>query len=148
MLERSIDLWDPAYRWRAITTNGICKADGSLVMGRGVALAAAQRFPELPQVLGRAVQVVGNVPHVLPWWGLVSFPTKYDWRYRADLELIRKSAELIRTLWDRFHYEPVLIPRPGCASGWLTWEKVRPVLEPIFDDDRFILLVPPSVAER
>ena len=54
MLERAGDLWacHANGAWVTITTNGIVRQDGAAVMGRGVAYAAAQRYPWLARSLG------------------------------------------------------------------------------------------------
>lgn len=140
MIEVVEDLWSPYFEWRAITTNGIVRRDGALVMGRGVALQAAQRYPDLPKRLGGLRRFKGNVPAAIPEYGIVTFPVKHHWRDKADLDLLRRSAEVIRMLWDAYAYGPVAIPRPGCGNGGLTWNQVRPILEPYFDDDRFVIV--------
>ena len=76
-----------------ITTNGSVKANGELVMGRGIALEAAQRFPGMAFHLGRQVREGGNkvrvvngttIPLGTPT-ALVAFPTKLgDVRVTAD----------------------------------------------------------------
>lgn len=34
----------------------------------------------------------------------------------------------------------VAIPRPGCGSGGLQWATVRPVIEPILESDRYVIV--------
>jgi hypothetical protein len=67
-----------------ITTNGSVKSNGELVMGRGIALEAAQRFPGMAYHLGRKVKHEGHRACVIPGTTipmgtpsvLVSLPTK------------------------------------------------------------------------
>ncbi len=136
------DLWELARgKALAITTNGSLKKDGSAVMGRGIALQAAQRFPGLPRRLGIYLQKYGNRCFYLGRWGdytLVSFPTKRRWRERADLELVKVSAVQLVRIADKFGLSEVYLPRPGCGEGGLVWEAVEPVLKRVLDG-RFIV---------
>src|ERR1700686_795435 len=94
------NLWDVQADLYGITTNGVVKADGRLVMGKGVALQAAQRYPGIEVELGKSVARMGNRlqmvfdNHLHPLCAnLFSFPTKQDWRSKSDLELIEVSAQ-------------------------------------------------------
>ncbi|MCO5205659.1 MAG: hypothetical protein M9928_11545, partial [Anaerolineae bacterium] len=46
--------WDSADLF-VITTNSTLRADGALVMGRGIARQARNRFPGIAAALGRAI---------------------------------------------------------------------------------------------
>ncbi len=122
----------------AITTNGIVKANGTSVMGRGCALECAQSYPDIPLILGTLVKKQGNHCHALPHQ-LVSFPTKNNWRDPSDLALIEQSAREVVALADLHRWESIVIPRPGCNNGRLQWSTVKQVLEPILDD-RFAVI--------
>ncbi len=136
MREVVADLW--SFLGKAehvcITTNPIVNGAGLAVMGRGCALEAAQRWPDVRKVLGEQSRAWGNTPHALGvvggrhepvWnypdtplrlpslidnrffdWGSVlwSFPVKHHWRARADLDLICDSARRLRAVIDL--YEP------------------------------------------
>ncbi len=65
---------------------------------------------------------------------LASFPVKRHWHEAADPELIRSSARQLVALADKFGYERVVLPRPGCGNGRLSWEGIRPILAGILDD--------------
>lgn len=67
-----------------ITTNGFVKKNGLAVMGRGCALEAARRIPALPSLLGKHIELHGNVPTWLVPDRLVSFPVKHNWYEEAD----------------------------------------------------------------
>ena len=62
MREITGNIWDfyAQGKWIVITTNGNTKSNGEAIMGRGVALEAAQRLPELPQMLGQRLRAGGN----------------------------------------------------------------------------------------
>jgi len=145
MIEAPGDLWDhhAAGQWVVITTNGIVRKDGACVMGRGVALQAAQRFPDLPFVLGAAIEVDGNHVHAFRDFRVFSFPVKRHWIEPADPNLIQQSA---RQLWYAFwkmNLDKVYMVRPGCGNGQLKWEDVKPLIAPILDD-RFIVVERPA----
>lgn len=121
------------------TSNGIVKRDGTAVMGAGVARAFKQKFPQLPQQLAQRLNSWGNRVHVLDNYDvtstlIISFPTKNHWRNPSTLELISKSAAELRKLADIIPLNNIWLPKPGCANGGLSWDVVRPVLEPHFDD--------------
>lgn len=48
-----------------ITTNGFVKNNGEAVMGMGIAKQMAEKFPELPTLLGRAIRANGNCVNYL-----------------------------------------------------------------------------------
>lgn len=138
------DIWD-FYRkgeWIAVTTNGFVKSNGECVMGRGTALQAARKFPNLPYALGQDLKREGNRPFIYPKLRIVTFPVKHNWfDANADLTLIEKSAKaLVKML--RYHnaghtdnqVKHLYLPMPGCGCGGLKWADVWPVLSPILGD--------------
>jgi len=146
MLEERGDFWSVPATYRCVTTNGVVRRDGRAVMGRGTALEAVRRNPsiDLPRVLGDLLRSRGNHVHLLSPTNLVSFPTKHSWRECSDLALIRQSALELARLVAELRLGPdarVVLPRPGCMSGGLRWEDVRPVIAPILSDKRFVVIV-------
>lgn len=136
------DLWSLPADAICITTNGSVRRDGRAVMGRGCALQAAKKFPELPMQLGMALQN-GNCVKWLgvhymtesdPYKHLIAFPVKHAWYEKADLALIEKSAEELMMLATGMAFKSILLPRPGCGNGGLQWKDVKAVIEPILDD--------------
>lgn len=134
--EQGSDLWEQEADALVITTNGFVKKNGRAVMGRGVALQAAQRWPDLPSELGALIRERGN--HVmdlkrvglvrtneetLGGWitTLVSFPVKQNWWEVARPDLIVRSAKELVAMADRFGWKNVAMPRPGCGNGQLLW---------------------------
>jgi len=65
MIEAFGNIWDHIDEYDAIviTTNGFVKNNGEAVMGRGIALEAKERYPELPRWLGTALTIKGNRLH-------------------------------------------------------------------------------------
>lgn len=140
MKEVTGNLWTYPADVRVITTNGFVKKNGEAVMGRGCALEAAQRFKDLPVLLGDWLTCKGNIPVCFKFstcdFQLWTFPVKHKWFEKADLALIAESAKYFA---DYFSYpelseERIVLPRPGCGNGQLRWEDVKPILNPILDD--------------
>lgn len=138
-----------------ITTNGFINAQGANTMGKGCAGEAKNRFPGIQMVVGERVRDYGNHVFLLtdriehgewvlqtpgPWknhilpHALISFPTKEHWRNPSILKLIEQSAEELLGLAHAFEFENILLPRPGCGAGQLSWDEVRPMLHGILDD--------------
>lgn len=132
MLDVQTDLWTTPCTAICITTNSTITKEGFAVMGRGCALQAKERIPDIHITLGYHLKFYGNHVHMLGQFDkkfIYSFPVKVNWWEKADLELIRRSCcEL-----ERFaRYQTLmLLPRPGCDNRKLKWEDVRAVIEPI-----------------
>lgn len=153
------NLWDFQADATCITTNGFVKANGRAVMGRGCAKEAAEMFPLLPLYLGQKISRDGNnvafvkdtmlrglippsntdglklYPPLTPLsaQALVFYPVKHHWKQQADVKLIERSAHQLVELTDRQGWQSVYLPRPGCGNGRLSWDYVRPIIEPILD---------------
>src|SRR5687767_10030200 len=95
MLKSAGNLWTYPAEYRLITTNGVVKSNGELVMGAGVAKQAKEKYPNLPKVLGQYVSLYGNRPFILTNEKLITFPTKEHFKEDSDLILIEKSAKFI-----------------------------------------------------
>jgi len=146
-----------------ITTNGCVSSQGALTMGRGCAGEAKARWPGIQMTAGEMVKNQGNnvflltvvdrevndgaiqLPKRMGWPALVvpyhilTFPTKHHWKDPSDIKLIDKSCQQVRRLADEMTLRSVVIPRPGCGLGQLTWDEVRPVCEKYLDDRFFII---------
>ena len=139
MLETVGDIWQYSGTGIiVITTNGSLTRDGRAIFGRGVAKQAALRFPALAEKLGSVLTERGN--HVFDLGcGIVSFPVEETPWSQPDLRIITRSAGELRLLADRSGWELIIVPRPGCGGGGLTWKDVKPLLEPCFDQ-RFLVI--------
>jgi len=158
MKEMTGSLFDLSADAICITTNGFVNTQGANTMGKGCAGEAKNRYPGIQMVVGGRVQKHGNhvfmlsdqielgewVLHTPDVWenhitphALISFPTKEHWREPSILKLIERSAEELLGLAAAFNFTNVLIPRPGCGAGQLSWDDVCPVLNGILDD-RFV----------
>jgi len=107
-------------------------------LGRGCARQARELFEALPARLGALLTAGGNHVHLVAE-GLVSFPVEENPWANPDLTLIRRSAHELKELADRQGWTEVVVPRPGCGGGGLSWQDVRPILTEFFDD-RFIVI--------
>lgn len=117
-----------------ITTNGYIRSDGALVMGRGVAKEALDRFPGINKRLGALVRGLGNHVHHLSDIGIISFPVKHKFFEDADIHLIQVSSIELRELLLMNGLTEVYMPRPGCGNGRLDWANVRHTIEPYLGD--------------
>lgn len=144
-----------------VTTNGIVKPNGELVMGKGIALAFKEKWPTLTKVLGNMVREGGNNVHMVkPMKSLTvkrdympyifSFPTKHDWRDMSDINLIIQSCHQLVAWVDQRRklgdiWTKIVMTRPGCGNGGLDWERVvKPAIKDILDDRFYIISTPPK----
>lgn len=139
------DEYKDQYNAIVCTTNTIVKADGTLVMGAGIAKEFAKEFPFLPKEWGRRVKQRGLGLIVTPLkngLNLVGFPTKTDWKQPATIELVEASLDELLTVTNIFGWKKVLMPRPGCRNGGLDWHKeIRPLMVDEFElDERFVVI--------
>lgn len=151
MIEVRGDLWKlpaasdsshpPSGCLRLITTNGACRQDGAAIMGRGCALQAKEVVPGVEYKLGGLLAEHGNrvmrLAALPDGSHLGTFPVKHHWREDADLGLIERSAHQLVDLADGFGYQRLLLPRPGCGNGQVSYDAVRPILEEILTGDCF-----------
>ena len=61
------------------------------------------------------------------------------WAAKADIEIIKRSAIQLVGFANIYRWQKVVLPRPGCGAGELSWEIVRGELDPIFDDRFYII---------
>lgn len=125
-----------------VTTNGIVKSNGDLVMGAGCALAFKKAFPNLPNLLGTQIKIKGNRPVVggkVNNTYIVSFPTKNHYKDNSDIELIKNSAIFLVKIADYYNATSIYIPSPGTGLGNLNKDTVYEELSNILDD-RFTIV--------
>lgn len=122
-----------------ITTNGDINSKGLAIMGRGIALEMKTRFPEFPEFLAVHLSQYGNRVGYFHKYRVFTFPTKYHWYEKSDINLIKQSARELASAVRWAQFDKVYMVRPGCSNGKLLWENVKPVIEP-FLDDTFIVV--------
>jgi len=119
-----------------ITTSSTIRRDGALVMGRGIARRARDRFPELAGALGRQILscscnqgTYGLL--VSPHWPaakLGAFQVKRHYRQPAGLELIRHSTVALCAWCTDHPHALVHLNFPGVGNGRLQREDVLPIV--------------------
>lgn len=108
------------------------------VMGKGIAAAFKQRFPDMfkdyverceqGQVrLGRPYLWTGSLPWVL------NFPTKDHWRSVSRLHSIEAGLEHLLSHYEEWGIESLAVPPLGCGHGGLDWSVVGPTLKRYLD---------------
>lgn len=120
-----------------VTTNGVVKSNGRLVMGAGVAEAFRDSYNNLDIVLGDMVREGGNKCYlvgVVDSNSIISFPTKEDWRDNSSIELIKKSCQELMEIIEERGLTNVALPRPGCSNGGLNWSYVKEEIRYLLDD--------------
>ena len=149
------DLWEFHKRgfWVVVTTNIGWKANGDNVMGAGVALQAARKFPQLPRYYGRLCKKYKDMLGVVIYdeGRLILAPTKrldwkkphLSWQAEADIGLVEQTihqlAELARE--ERFK---IAMSYPGCGNGGLSPREVKPLLDRYLSS-RFVVVSKRSV---
>lgn len=146
MKERQIDILSEAVIQHAnavcVTTNGIVKNDGRLVMGAGLAKDFRDTIQDIDYDLGDLIQRHGNhvqlayttIGHSNGETHIVSFPVKHHWKEAADFHLIERSAHELVAMTDKRKWKSVYLPRHGCGNGRCRWDVVKQIIEPILDD--------------
>lgn len=124
-----------------ITTNSAIRKDGALVMGRGIARQARERFPGLAEALGQHIlNTCGELGEysllISPRWPtakLGAFQVKRHYSQTASLELIRHSTAAL-CAWCADHPDAqVALNFPGIGNGRLRREDVLPIIAQLPD---------------
>jgi len=122
-----------------ITTNAYIKKSGEIVMGKGIASEAKQKFPIFPLRVAEDIQksiyfqkhkkygITRNLKDLPPQ--LRCFQVKYHYRDKASLDLIRFSTSMLSLIIQANKYENVHLNYPGIGNGNLSKEEVSPILE-------------------
>jgi len=131
------DLWNYPADIRVVTTNGILNSQGCLVMGAGVALAAKNKYPWLPKILGDYVKQNGNIPYLNIEQGIATVPTKHHWKNPSDIDLIVSSIKLLNAMIETVDAEKklkIVSTQFGCGNGKLNWQNVKNNIEHLLND--------------
>lgn len=129
-----------AHDWMVFTGNGSVKANGNAVLGRGVAFEVSMYFPRIPYELGTILRYSDQLKvHLLPKYGLIFFPVKWEWSENADPRLIYRSARQLRSLFP-IPEQKIYMVRPGCGNGNLEWPRVKKIINQFLHHDNFIVV--------
>lgn len=137
------NMWDVFFDTDVfmITTNPIRRTDGAVVMGRGIALEAKQRYPELPYDFGKEldqlhpeidqpfVGYIGKYEETPIWW----FMVKNHWGEPADLGVIASSCFYLKHGFD-WKNKRIDLNFPGIGNGKLPRDSVLYLLEDLPDN--------------
>lgn len=104
------------------------------IMGKGVALAFKEHFPDMFDDYVRRCQrglVKLGQPYVYtritpPW--VLNFPTKDHWRSVSRLEDIVRGLEYLENHFQEWGITSLAVPPLGCGHGQLEWRVVGPTL--------------------
>lgn len=125
-----------------VTTNPIRRKDGACVMGRGIALECANRFPDFPFILGEQIRlmelddqrinagIVGNFDGQIMGY----FMVKEHWQREAKPSIIRKSVNDLLDELVLLSPARVDLNFPGIGNGRLSREEVLPIIEQLPDN--------------
>ena len=104
------------------------------IMGKGVALAFKQQFPDMFKDYVRRCErheVQLGKPYlykrvVRPW--IINFPTKDHWRSVSRLEDIVEGLRYLESHINEWGIDSLAVPPLGCGQGQLDWPVVGPTL--------------------
>jgi len=157
MREETGDLWEYHANgwWVVIPTNKQIRRNGSAVMGAGLALEAAKRFPGIEYEYGWRLKQDNYCYLPAQEKRLILLPTKEHWKNPSSLTLIESGCLELRKrlLWVKERcwvespggrvtgsFKGIALPRLGCGLGGLRWEAVCPIMGRILTDDCFVVV--------
>lgn len=129
-----------------VTTNSIVQSNGALVMGSGAAGEAVTKIEGIEHECGRAVLEHGSQYGFIEIRppkpdegergrrGFGIFQTKYDYKKRSDLSLIRYSTQKLADYAITHPDVQIRVNYPGIGSGRLKPEDVEPILASLPDN--------------
>lgn len=121
------DIFDSKAQVIVNTVN--CKG----VMGKGLALAFKQRYPDMFTVYQQECKT-GKL-HIgyptlyqksTPW--ILNFPTKDHWRFPSKLEYLEKGLEYFVANYRKDGITSIAFPKLGTKNGRLSWDDVGPLM--------------------
>ena len=121
------------------------------VMGKGVALAIRNRYPQIQSAYRRACRTGMVMPGTLWCWHapdgtlIWSAATKNHWRDPSQYRWVESCLSNIAILLAQMTPHSIVVPPLGCGNGGLEWERVRPMITNAlgeFDSHNIIVLEP------
>ncbi len=106
------------------------------VMGKGVALAFARRWPGIVDLYkddcrSGYLKAGGCVLYPLPRGGdrsWAALATKDHWRQPSRMAWIESGLARLADHAGEIGYRSIAIPPPGCGNGGLDWREVEPIV--------------------
>jgi len=121
------DIFDSKAQVIVNTVN--CKG----VMGKGLALAFKQRYPDMFPVYQQECKTgrlrIGKptlYKQSTPW--ILNFPTKNDWKLPSKLEYLEKGLEYLVDNYKKAGIKSIAFPKLGAQNGKLLWDEVGPLM--------------------
>lgn len=138
------NIFENSFHYDAICvpTSGTVTASNKLVMGVGITKKFKDKYPGLDLELGEKIKIYGNIPFLVykSKQPIISFPISDNYKEKANLEIIKKSAQSLVKIASSRYWTKIALPAPGVGTGGLSWSKdVYPVLSRVLDD-RFHIL--------
>lgn len=144
MILKQGDVFEARYKVNVMcaTTCAVRDKDGHLVMGKGNAGRFKLYWSYLPRVFGEMMPSTAYglmiyhpqrsySPNVM---SMGAFQTKYHWRDKSDLDLIRLSTQYLFQWLLQHPDATVALPYPGINNGKLTRAEVYPVIKLLPDN--------------
>lgn len=91
-------------------------------------------FPTKPQSISVKPDQSNILPRLRKHWNFQPGREAPGWGSPSLLGLITTSAHELVELANKHMWMSVVLPRPGCGAGELSWDEVRPILSAILDD--------------
>jgi O-acetyl-ADP-ribose deacetylase (regulator of RNase III) len=126
------------------------------VMGKGVALAFREAFPENYKLYKKACEeknidigkiFVTETGQFFPQY-IVNFPTKNHWRYPSKYEWIEEGLQSLKIWLKNNDVKSIAIPPLGSGNGKLDWNRVKKmILNSLkeFENEIDIIILEPSL---
>jgi O-acetyl-ADP-ribose deacetylase (regulator of RNase III) len=103
------------------------------VMGRGLALAFKQKYPDMFHVYQQECRTgklrIGKptlYQRSTPW--ILNFPTKDSWRANSKIEYLEKGLEFLVAHYKNAGIKSIAFPKLGSLNGKLSWDEVGPLM--------------------
>lgn len=103
------------------------------VMGKGLALAFKQKYPDMFRVYQQDCQLgklsIGRptlYPKSTPW--ILNFPTKNHWRSPSKLEYLEEGLAFFTRKHKKAGITSIAFPKLGTQNGQLSWDDVGPLM--------------------
>lgn len=103
------------------------------VMGKGLAAAFKQRYPEMFVEYKALCKDDGLAPGTSWLWKgpdqwVLNFATKKHWRFPSKIEYVRDGLIEFRETYEAKGIREIAFPRLGCGNGGLDWSEVRALM--------------------
>lgn len=145
------NIWEQEFDYLCLPTNKMWDRNGNAILGAGLAKQVKERFPGVEKDMGEVLRyneehLINQDVFIIPqkyWkWGkqIIAFSTKYDWKEKSSLFLIKESAIQLEKMIRENKEKIFMLAFPGVGMGGLTKEEVRKVIVPILIGDNIFVI--------